>query len=353
MLCCYQRGYAVLFMLVILLSASAALLKSLPIYPSGASVLSSVVAQQRVLQRARQSLLSYSVIYPWLYGPQGAGPGHLPCPDTDYVTRVVELNLQSNDGPNPPCGQQQTSTGQLPRRVSLSGRRYAFSDLATNRLDYKVDSRVINNPVNRLVNPSMLSDDNQQTSILATISVANQNDVRRSSNSFSSVITLNALQLGIRHSVAAWAIARFDSLGSARCTPSGSDKLLLESSLADRCQNIQQLIAQCGNGQLTIEPYSDKPRVESDQTQAIFLLLMLADSLLDVNHCPDDIVSSLTLERVPMKRHWFYRNQWHQWLRVELIKGCNLPAADGCKLVFQNRQALTQLSEPMVLQYSQ
>lgn len=352
MLCCYQRGYAVLLMLVILLSASAALLKSLSIYPSGASMLSSVVVQQRVLQRARQSLLSYGVIYPWLYGPQGAGPGHLPCPDTDYVTRAADVNLQSNDGPNPPCGQQQTSIGQLPRRVSLSGRRYAFSDLASSRVDYKVDSRVINNPVNRLVNPSLLSGESKQTSILATISVANQDDVQRSNTAFSSVITLNALQLGIRHSVAAWAIDRLHSLDSARCAPDQSNEFVLENSLADRCQDIQQLIAQCADGQLPVEPYLDELGAESNRVQFVFLLLTLADSLLDVNHCPDDIVSLLTLERVPIKRHWFYRNQWHQWLRIETTEACEIPNADGCRLAFQYQQAFAQLSEPLVLQYS-
>lgn len=63
-------------------------------------------ATSEALQEAKQALIGFAVLYGDYYGAAGAGPGHLPCPDTD------------NDGiENTPC--PGTALGRLPESIIL------------------------------------------------------------------------------------------------------------------------------------------------------------------------------------------------------------------------------------------
>ena len=94
------------------------------------------------LNDERERLLFYSVDYVNLYGHGGAGPGHLPCPDTDEGA--------ARPGPNPPCGNTDSATGKLPDGVSRNAGRIAFADSFYQRSTYTVITSVINNPAQAL-----------------------------------------------------------------------------------------------------------------------------------------------------------------------------------------------------------
>ena len=108
------------------------------------------------LGQSRQALLSYSALYPYLYGPKGAGMGHLPCPDTDSLL-LESMDWSINHGPNPPCGNGPVAVGHLPSHISFSEERYMIHAGTGRRVEYTVSSTVINNPTNRPVNPDLIS----------------------------------------------------------------------------------------------------------------------------------------------------------------------------------------------------
>ena len=376
-----QFGYISLLALLVLLSGSAGLLKLTTLNTGGSSGLRAVNAKQLPLRHSRQALLSYTALYPWLYGPQGAGPGHLPCPDTDHST-VTDTQAQLKDGPNPPCGRQPLSAGQLPRRVNLSGGRYAFSSLASARLGYHVHSSVINNPLNRKVNPSLLLDDNNPVSALARISIPGSESVPTDARGVLSVITPASLLLAIRPGVAAWIIERMELLGTDSCVlkadaivgshwapgtnsspgvsaESNPDELsmahaeqeehkALDKPQSTRCQRSEALAGLCIGA---LEPQSRVTSTSAmDEKTALQILLWLVDSIPELDACPDNIASLLTFDQVSLTRHWFYRNQWYAWIRVESLHGCENNESVQCKLNYRPTNALAELSEPLILE---
>jgi len=57
------------------------------------------------MNQAKESLIAYAVMHGDYYSATGAGPGHLPCPDTN-----------GNGGENTPCA---TTLGRLPQAITL------------------------------------------------------------------------------------------------------------------------------------------------------------------------------------------------------------------------------------------
>lgn len=146
-----QHGMAYLWLLSVLVPGALWLSLSIsPLHPGAG------VEQQRVasLLDARDRLLAYTTAYPWLYTGTGAGPGHFPCPDTDGFANSIEAqSTLRDDGPDPPCGTQAYAVGWLARRIVTGrDRRVLLHDLPQQRIVYVVDTRMINNPVNRIVN---------------------------------------------------------------------------------------------------------------------------------------------------------------------------------------------------------
>lgn len=99
-----QRGVVVIILFMILFMAGASLFLTY--------VNNNVVNQQadtatmQAMRDVKDALISYAVLHGDYYGAAGAGPGHLPCPDTN-----------GNAAENVPCGTN--ALGRLPESITL------------------------------------------------------------------------------------------------------------------------------------------------------------------------------------------------------------------------------------------
>ena len=351
-------GYVLLMMLAMILGVGSSWLGvSLQVRHtlSGSVRLSERDAQH--LMDARQSLLSYATLYPWLYGPSGAGPAHLPCPDTDGYRKQDALPesgmTQRRDGSNPPCASVSSSAGQLPRHTVLPGSRYLFHVEPWQRFDYRVAGNVVNNPINRIVNLQLLSSTEQ--SALAHISLRSSVDA---SVVGEVVIKGKALRDSTAASVAAWVKARVAKSSGSQCSSPADAGVVPDSVEADASAAI------CGD-QLPTSTDCDVDR----------LLLYLLDKPVQSsgNGCLADNLQLNTMEGLVATRHWFVRNQWHNWVDISYGQGCDpsthtsalppaLPhdlAASGCELHYLPRSRFndetftghTQTDETVSLQW--
>jgi len=131
-----QKGYALLMMLAGLGAISLGF-----IFTSSLAIKShwySLTQDAFQLKNERARLMYYAVDYAKLYGSGGAGPGHLPCPDTDGGTQ--------RPGPNPPCGGAALAIGKLPDGVTRTVGRIALTDSLINRSAYTLARALVNNP---------------------------------------------------------------------------------------------------------------------------------------------------------------------------------------------------------------
>ena len=90
----HQRGVVLLLLFFVLFMAGASVL--LTTLNSNTVGNRQRVATAEALQEAKQALIGVAVLYGDYYGAAGAGPGHLPCPDTDndglndiYITNGI------------------------------------------------------------------------------------------------------------------------------------------------------------------------------------------------------------------------------------------------------------------------
>lgn len=289
---------------------------------------------QTTLIEARQSLLSYAALYPWLYGPQGAGPGHLPCPDTDNPAQGKVFDhrgISNTDGPNPPCGKHSVASGKLPRHVRLSDRRYAFHTEPEQRATYRVSGEFINNPVNRIVNPSIV-DSQAKFNLAAVVELP---VAAKDLPGARVVLTHQVLLRSTLPSVAAWLIDKSQTLSRSWCDEVVPD---VEISFLNngngfnalRCTRFVAMVERCPHEQA---------------------LLLAMDNLPETDSCAADVLASLSLDGVPAARHWFVRNQWSEWFEFEKGEECTINRidADPCLLQFVlpfgqlNRQARDDL----------
>jgi len=131
-----QNGYALLLMLTGLSAASLSIVVVSSMSSSGRWYLLTQDAFQ--LNNERDRLIYYAVDYANLYGSGGAGPGHMPCPDTDESAQ--------RPGPNPPCGQAGVASGKVPDGVTRASGRIALTDSLLERSAYTLSRAVVNNP---------------------------------------------------------------------------------------------------------------------------------------------------------------------------------------------------------------
>ncbi|MGQ7845369.1 hypothetical protein ACUNV4_12880 [Granulosicoccus sp. 3-233] len=220
------------------------------------------------LQSARQSLLVYSTLYPYLYGPRGAGPAHLPCPDNG-----------GTEGPDPPCGNSTVASGALPRHVSLPGQRYPFTADVSADYRYRVASELINNPVNRTVNDEILEELTLSNPypVWVDSGAAHERSVRVPLSS-------RAMIPGLRAVVRAWLVARLKRKHDAECLEPSA----LAPSSSQATSHWLVMIA-------------DEPLHPLDE-QADCTGAIATESLLQ----------NLQIEGVPALSHWFIRNRWHE-----------------------------------------
>ncbi len=160
-----NRGGALVVMMLMLLVVSVGVLTGLSNGHTQQAALQHHHDRLQALRQARENLIAYAVLYADNYPASGAGPGHLPCPDLD----PPDDGIETNDGPNPPCGKRSQRLGRMPRftysrdtQVSQTNRGrpqkrlefYPPRSLIDQQLWYLVSDRFINNPRGRIVNVS-------------------------------------------------------------------------------------------------------------------------------------------------------------------------------------------------------
>ena len=292
-------------------------------------------ADQRTMIHARQSLLSYASLYPYLYGPSGAGPGHLPCPDTDSQTPVAQKQLFAGDSPNPPCGSSLRAIGRLPRHVTLPGHRYAFHNEPYQRFDYSVYSHVVNNPVNRVVNPSLLTTMRSMNTVAATIEFDRSTSAIDPDRRPSVRITNANLLEAVRPAIAAWILDVVERSETSACrtlpelnlAQDVMDAPEINSTLIEKCRRLHELQTNCVKN---VE-VGTKAHVDA-------ILLLLVDQLPQGDTCISADPGSSTIEQLAITRHWFYRNQWQEWVQIEFSADCTI-SLFACSLVYQAEQS--------------
>ncbi len=134
-----QRGVILLaFFIVLFLAAAGAIITVLD---------NNTVNQRRnvntanAMREAKEALIAYAVLYSENYSVAGAGPGYLPCPDSN-----------GNGLENAPCGVN--SLGRLPTRITLpSGSNFPISTYNSDveeQFWYSVSDAFRRNPIGAL-----------------------------------------------------------------------------------------------------------------------------------------------------------------------------------------------------------
>ncbi len=271
-------------------------------------------ADQYALQTARQALLTYAALYPWFYGPRGAGPGHLPCPDTDAPSMAPWSQASNRDGPNPPCGSEASAAGRLPRHVNFPGHRYVFHVESSQRLEYRVSSDMINNPVNRIINDAVIRGDQGQWPFVAWVRQP-LGEAGRSRSAISQIpVSRESLLPGVKWSVAAWLVRQVNRERGEACSPSA--EWVLASTIQD-APDLMSLIAQ-RESEPVVQP-APQP-VDSLESCLVYLPQGMA-------------VDDRLIEGVPLAAHWFVRNGWHERIVVQPSESCAASLSRNCILV--------------------
>jgi len=106
-------------------------------------------------RRAGDALMAHATLYADLYGPTGAGPGHLACPDRHRAAGSIEpADRLPLAGPDPPCAGRPAAVGALPLHITVGRLRAGIdpSPPGGAALAYRVDAAVVNNPRDRPIN---------------------------------------------------------------------------------------------------------------------------------------------------------------------------------------------------------
>jgi len=220
--CSNKQSGMVIVLLVVMLSllsmvATGALHYVREGYSTAATDPRHILQQSTDLRNARQALLSYTALYPYLYGPGGAGPGHFPCPDLDGRHIRGDIVWALNLGPNPPCGSIQKSSGRLPNHISFSSHRYLVHARLESDIDYQLSDEFVNNPINRLINPAMIqshaSKSEAPVRLRTSIQALGASALSFAGTTLSSTAVLGSAKL----SVASWIIQRLNLLYGEVC----------------------------------------------------------------------------------------------------------------------------------------
>lgn len=328
---------------------------------------------KRGLLRAHQNLISYTVNYPYLYGPRGAGLGHLPCPDTD-TRSPLELDAWIvKSGPNPPCGWHSDTSGFLPTHISYPRHRYLLDAAVDESILYDVADQIVNNPPNRIANPSSYISAKDSTLSLATLRQPLFRSGNNDQQGFNSIITPVSMLLATKPAVAAWLVERVVQLKSITCVLQGIDRNLskfevieaksdlndLDSLIsADACHINLKLARSC-EAPVVLQPLwndyiaiPDRPFVSSQEQELLeqSMMLILADRSPGAFRCDIPIHEQLLVEGVPANIHWFFRNQWSSWVRVDVDDSCISSIPEQC--VFSKIQRTSSLETPIVAKWS-
>lgn len=105
-----QRGIALLILFIMLFMVGSSVF--LTVLNNNVTRLQADSSVQQSLRTAREALIAFAVLHGDYYGAAGAGPGHLPCPDSN-----------GNGAENVPCNA--VTLGRLPESITVpSGNVY-------------------------------------------------------------------------------------------------------------------------------------------------------------------------------------------------------------------------------------
>jgi len=274
-------------LMISMLGVSATLLGGAPIFLHSADVQN----QREVLGNVKTALVSYAVNYIDLYGARGAGLGHFPCPDTDNMVLKISWRY---DGPNPPCGSGVVAVGKIPRHLTALTGRYSFHQQSTQYLLYSVSTRYINNPINRIVNQDTTSDLQAFSDQEVVARLSYPQTVNRAAQSIS--IKRGDIQTEMVRRAAEWVVSKLPV------------KLQhTHYAYAKDCQHIAEF---------TILNWISNNQLQETDCDLQALALRESAALVD---------------GVPYSSHWFFRNQWYNYVTVELSSVCLGLAIDQCR----------------------
>jgi len=318
----HQRGYTLLLSLITLLGVGSAWIAGITVHTTTSRTDQSA-DQTLALSQARAALISYAVNYIDHYGAQGAGVGHLPCPDTDKPDEPDSplADTWHRDGPNPPCAKQAVEHGWLPRHVNVRDGRFHFHTRSRQRLLYAVSGQFVNNPVGRIVNPSTDSGFRvgHYTDVIAVLATPpldedladdkfwlSQNLIANQGTAFS-LIRMADLHKASMQRVGGWLVSHLNNAMEQRCAPNNE---------TNQCGLIDRYLLQC------------------DTERKLILLHWLNTELapIDCENQEHFLQSTFTLlENVPIQRHWFMRNKWFEFVELSFDQDCFMVTGLGCR----------------------
>lgn len=321
---CRQSGLALYLMLIVAIFVSVQLMSA---QLSGQKNHYIIERQQR-LKFAKENLKALAVNYMDIYGPTGAGPGHLPCPN-----QKVPNDSRSSLGPDTPCRGEYFVIGRLPMLVGIEQHRRVLnyqSDQydAQNALWYIVSSRFVNSPF-RKVNGETLADlsFNGLHEVLAVVldsgpALERQRDSRPSSNADSYLeIDINDNEINLAND----SNDRFLILTKNELMP------LTSTRVSDRVSKwlIEYRHRRCPSDQ-ALEPCFPFAAPFSGGACTDGLL----EGWLSVEQgpCSNSLFEGVDLEGVPVRVHWFIRNRWFKHVRYKVEASC-LESPDRCEII--------------------
>lgn len=371
-----QTGIVIVLLVIILSMLSIAVTGALPhlsaAYDHSAADPQTILTRSSDLLEARQALLSYTTLYPYLYGPGGAGPGHFPCPDIDGRQIRGETIWAQNLGPNPPCGSLLKSTGRLPNHISFSSHRYLVHSRLESDIDYQLSDKFVNNPVNRRVNPTTIQTGSSRIEPPIRLSTSMQSPGSSTLNSVATNISSAVVLASAKLSVASWTTQRLlavyglvcverlflyglnvnrDEQPSAMTPPDHGDDIENE-----QCQRRVALLRQCAKA-----VNEESQRVVKLPAKIVLNLFSDLD-LDDLQNTSDNELdcgwqdvpitnSTISIEGIPARRHWFYRNAWADWIQFHVSTKCIETDPVSCELTYLKPGELLSDSSDVLLSW--
>lgn len=269
------------------------------------------------LQKARTSLIAYTVTYADNYPASGAGVGHFPCPDRDPIGD----GILTNDGPDPPCNRHGKNIGRMPRftfsrdaGATRNSRKliefYPFRSLYDQQMWYVVSHEFINNPISTVVNPntrgSLQVDDLQ--GVIAVIVAPGvelaQYGQRRPSNQISDYLEGEN--------------ADGDTRFTRRATAAGNDLLAMitvDDVLPWMLRRVRGVLDEW------FDHFSSE-LCEQD------LYRCYPETLLDLL----PVLDGQTSGSEQVERHWIVRNKWLDYVQYQVSAECHRPASGNCSM---------------------
>ncbi len=286
----------------------------------------------RLLKNAKQNLIALSVTYADNYSATGAGPGHLPCPNTDMPD-----GLREHDGPSPPCGNADVAVGRLPRvsTISAANRVLAYQKGYYNAeaaLWYAVSNQFVNNPFIPVNSESegKLSIDGEAGYVAVVSYPGNSIGTQLQYRPSLSI----AHYLEGENSDGDYEFSRF-AIGE------GNDIII-----GIKAEEMIPLVVSriLGNAVSWLENFR-KQNCEMDyrlacypaatETQGGACAVGILDGWMAVDKgtCPGTLFSDNLLDNVLTTSHWFLRNEWPRLIRYKVGESCLNDVSAVCEIV--------------------